>query len=87
MLGTVVTRDTNTKDRRQKMSGPASKTDQGAPQDSAAPEGAKAEGGLSPALQTHIGRHVRAVFDEVAQEPIPEHLLRLLKDLEGSGDK
>jgi len=69
------------------MSGPASKTDQGAPQKSAAPEGTKAEGGLSPALQTHIGRHVRVVFDEVAQEPIPEHLLRLLKDLEGSGDK
>ena len=26
-------------------------------------------------------------FDEVAHEPIPEHLLRLLKDLERSGDK
>jgi hypothetical protein len=27
------------------------------------------------------------VFDEVAREPVPEHLLRLLKDLEQSGDK
>jgi hypothetical protein len=27
------------------------------------------------------------VFDEVAHEPIPEHLLRLLKDLERSGVK
>jgi hypothetical protein len=49
--------------------------------------GADANGGLSPNLQAHIGRHVRAVFDEVAREPIPEHLLRLLKDLEQSGDK
>jgi len=69
------------------MSGLSNKTDQGVPQESAAPEGTKVEGGLSPALQTHIGQHVRAVFDEVAHEPIPEHLLRLLKDLERSGDK
>ncbi len=48
---------------------------------------AEPETGLSPTLQAHIGRHVRAVFDEVAREPIPEHLLRLLKDLERSGDK
>ncbi|HEY6920400.1 MAG TPA: NepR family anti-sigma factor [Methyloceanibacter sp.] len=45
------------------------------------------ETGLSPNLQAHIGRHVRAVFDEVAREPVPEHLLRLLKDLERSGEK
>lgn len=43
--------------------------------------------GLAPNLQAHIGRHVRAVFDEVAREPVPEHLLRLLKDLEQNGDK
>ncbi len=82
-----MTRDTKTKDRRPKMPGLGNKTDQGAPQDSGAPEGTKDDGGLSPALQTHIGRHVRAVFDEVAHEPIPEHLLQLLKDLERSGDK
>jgi hypothetical protein len=45
------------------------------------------DSGLTPTLQAHIGRHVRAVFDEVAREPVPEHLLRLLKDLEQSGDK
>jgi hypothetical protein len=50
-------------------------------------QGAEPDGGLSPGLQAHIGRHVRAVFDEVAREPIPEHLLRLLKELEQSGDK
>jgi hypothetical protein len=43
--------------------------------------------GMSPTLQAHIGRHVRAMFDEVAQEPVPDHLLRLLKDLDQSGEK
>lgn len=43
--------------------------------------------GMSPALQDHIGRQVRAMFDEVAEEPVPDHLLRLLKDLDQSGDK
>ncbi|MGH6791130.1 MAG: NepR family anti-sigma factor [Methyloceanibacter sp.] len=52
-----------------------------------APPGTERDEGLSPTLQAHIGRHVRAAFDEVAREPIPEHLLRLLKDLERSGDK
>jgi hypothetical protein len=65
----------------------SNKVDQGAQEVSGASQGTKAEGGLTPALQAHIGRHVRAVFDEVAREPVPEHLLRLLKDLEQSGDK
>ena len=43
--------------------------------------------GMSPALQDHIGRQVRAVFDEVAEEPIPDHLLRLLQDLDRAGEK
>jgi hypothetical protein len=45
------------------------------------------EEGLSPNLQAHIGRHLRAVFDEVAREPIPDRLLQLLKELDRSGDK
>jgi hypothetical protein len=49
--------------------------------------GTEMDEGLSPSLQAHIGRHVRAAFDEVAREPIPDHLLRLLKDLERSGDE
>jgi len=43
--------------------------------------------GLSPSLQAHIGRQVRAMFDEVAEEPIPDHLLRLLHDLDRGGEK
>jgi hypothetical protein len=84
----MVDRDTNKKDRRRKMPG-ADKMDQARssePHMSGDPPGTESDG-LSPSLQAHIGRHVRAVFDEVAREPIPEHLLRLLKDLERSGDK
>jgi len=47
---------------------------------------AKPDASMSPALQAHIGRQVRAVFDSVAEEPVPEHLLRLLKDLDDSGE-
>lgn len=43
--------------------------------------------GMSPDLQAHIGRQVRAMFDEVADEPVPDHLLRLLQDLDQSGEK
>jgi anti-sigma factor NepR-like protein len=80
-LGTIVKHDTKRKDRRRKMPGISDKLEHGAP------EAIDAASGLTPNLQAHIGRHVRAVFDEVAREPVPEHLLRLLKDLERSGDK
>ncbi len=76
------------------MPGASNKMDQsvetGSPADHSSEDAtlvAEQETGLTPNLQAHIGRHVRAVFDEVAREPIPEHLLRLLKDLERSGDK
>jgi hypothetical protein len=82
-----VNRSTKAKDRRRKMPGLSNKMDPGAQQASGAPQGTKGDSGLTPVLQAHIGRHVRAVFDEVAREPIPDHLLRLLKDLEQSGDK
>ncbi len=86
----------NKKDRRQKMPGVDKKMDNSIESGAAADGGvaadeaalrAELETGLSPNLQAHIGRHVRAVFDEVAREPVPDHLLRLLKDLERSGDK
>jgi hypothetical protein len=81
-LETIVKQDTKSKDRRRKMPGATDKLDAVGGQ-----EAIDAASGLSPNLQAHIGRHVRAVFDEVAREPVPEHLLRLLKDLERSGDK
>ena len=57
------------------------------PDDGFVEPAAQQDAGMSPALQAHIGRQVRAVFDSVAQEPVPEHLLRLLKDLDDSGEK
>jgi hypothetical protein len=88
--GPTVNRETNKKDRRQKTPGENKKMDRAVEKRAAGKpgetQGAEADG-LSPNLQAHIGRHVRAVFDEVAREPIPEHLLRLLNDLERSGDK
>ncbi|MFD0987531.1 NepR family anti-sigma factor [Methyloligella solikamskensis] len=45
------------------------------------------QSGLSSDLQAHIGRQLRASFDEVAREPIPDRFLQLLKDLEESGSK
>ena len=84
-------REANKKDRRRKMPGVSKKMDHavenGAPDVGGDTQGVELDSGLTPALQAHIGRHVRAVFDEVAREPIPEHLLRLLKYLERSGDK
>ncbi|MGD8880037.1 MAG: NepR family anti-sigma factor, partial [Methyloceanibacter sp.] len=46
------------------------------PDDELVEPAAQQDAGMSPALQAHIGRQVRAVFDSVAQEPVPEHLLR-----------
>jgi hypothetical protein len=38
--------------------------------------------GLEAELQAHIGRQLRAVYDEVVHEPVPERFLKLLEDLE-----
>lgn len=94
--GRSVEDETKKRDRRGKMPGANKTTGQSAERHpSRGPDGSRTEGnmrgnkteGLSPGLQAHIGRHVRAVFDEVAREPVPERLLRLLKELEQSGDK
>ncbi|MEG6509371.1 NepR family anti-sigma factor [Methyloligella sp. 2.7D] len=41
--------------------------------------------GMSRDLQGHIGRQLRASFDEVAREPIPDRFLQLLQELEKNG--
>ncbi|MGH6865903.1 MAG: NepR family anti-sigma factor [Methyloceanibacter sp.] len=87
---TVVNGNVTKKDRRRRAPGAKKKMEQEtgtAAENSDGGQGAELEEGMSPNLQAHIGRHVRAVFDEVAREPIPEHLLRLLKDLDRRGDK
>jgi hypothetical protein len=40
------------------------------------------DAGLEPELQAHIGRQLRAMYNEVVNEPVPDRLLRLLKELE-----
>jgi hypothetical protein len=37
---------------------------------------------LPQGVQDHIGRHLRALYDEVVLSPIPDRFLKLLEDLE-----
>ncbi len=41
-----------------------------------------ASGGLESDLQAHIGRQLRAVYDEVVNEPVPDRFLKLLQELD-----
>ena len=42
------------------------------------------EGGGTPsiALQEHIGRQLKAMFDEVIEQPVPDRFRELLDELE-----
>jgi hypothetical protein len=33
-------------------------------------------------LQAHIGRHLRALYDDIVNQPVPERFVRLLEELE-----
>ncbi len=37
---------------------------------------------LEPELQAHIGRQLRAMYNEVVNEAVPDRLLKLLQELE-----
>ena len=37
---------------------------------------------LPPAAQALIGRHLKAMYSEVVQQEVPDHLLKLLDELE-----
>lgn len=73
------------KGRRGKSAGAGKKMDQTS--EGTARSGPRADKGMSRHLQAHIGRHLRAAFDEVAREPLPDRLLQLLKHLDHNGDK
>jgi hypothetical protein len=47
---------------------------------------AKAKGALDRQVQAHIGRKLKAVYDEVAAEPLPDKLVDLLARLDGKGE-
>ena len=38
--------------------------------------------GLETDVQTFIGKQLRAVYDEILNEPVPDKLIRLLDELE-----
>lgn len=40
------------------------------------------QSGLEPELQDHIGMQLRAVYNEVLNEPVPDRFLKLLAELE-----
>lgn len=37
---------------------------------------------LSEDVQNRIGEQLRALYDQIVEEPVPDHLLKLLKRLE-----
>lgn len=37
---------------------------------------------FDPGVQAHIGRQLKAMFDEVVHEPMPDNLVRLLDALQ-----
>jgi hypothetical protein len=46
------------------------------------PPGAPRGAILGGDLQAHIGRQLRAVYDEVASEAVPDRFLKLIEELE-----
>ena len=50
----------------------------------------RAEGGkakMDPRIQTEIGKHLRAIYDDVISEPVPSKFMELLEQLERSSGK
>jgi hypothetical protein len=42
---------------------------------------------LDPAAEARIGRKLKAMYDQVVNEPVPDHLLDLLGKLDASSKK
>ena len=43
--------------------------------------------GIDPRVQNEIGKHLRAVYDDVISEPVPDRFMELLEQLERSARK
>jgi len=39
---------------------------------------------IDPRIQTEIGKHLRAIYDDVINEPVPDKFMELLEKLERS---
>ena len=50
--------------------------------DDASADKAAPAGRMEPELQDHIGRQLRAVYDQILEEPVPDRFLKLLADLQ-----
>ena len=48
--------------------------------------GRKAPPSLDSAVQSHIGRRLRSMFDEVANQPVPDRFRDLLDQLENASE-
>lgn len=44
--------------------------------------GRRTKSSFDPGVQAHIGRQLKAMFDEVVHEPMPDHLVQLLDALQ-----
>ena len=51
--------------------------------------GGSEQGGaqIDPRIQTEIGKHLRAIYDDVINEPVPSKFMELLEKLERSTQK
>jgi hypothetical protein len=49
--------------------------------------GAAANAAFEAALQDHIGRQLRAIYQDIVSQPVPERFLELLDKLENKPDK
>jgi hypothetical protein len=47
-----------------------------------APKSANPPAALDSNIQNHIGRELRAVYDQIVNEPVPDRFLKLLAELE-----
>lgn len=59
-------------------------TDGSGPKEPNRPQRDRDEEGLDTETRKHIGRLLKATYDEVAQEPVPDKFLDLLKQLEAT---
>lgn len=51
----------------------------------AGPQGEQDGGRKSADFQAYIGRQLRAVYDDVAKQPVPDRFVELMKRLESAG--
>lgn len=53
-----------------------------AAQGASAPPPATRDARLESDIQAHLGRQLRAIYDEVAAQPVPDRFMKLLQQLE-----